>query len=594
MGSHLDELPSLDLSDLYESPFDPRIATELDAALSSARAIGDRADHAFISLDTAVHSLATLEDIERTLSRLSGYCEACNLLDVTNVEAGALSNLVAAASAEIKRALLPLVESWHSQPDPAAQALLHAPELHRWRSWLRRERVAIPQSLHPRSRHAICEMQDAAMSALGQTRNQLIARLKVPIKDCRHVPLAEAQTHLYDPDSERRRRAEESIGVALEGLGPLVDGLLGGVIRIRRATANALGCVDASALRNHEDDIETPLVEGLMSNLAEQRGLAQRAASLRSRVLGTSVLLSSDRMSPLDSSPTKWDWSTAWEQVRSSVGKTVAGMDKFADLALAGGRIHVRPLHTQRDGAGTLSVGDLHGARLVMRFGGTQDDVLVLAHELGHLLHLDLAARNGPFAMQISPIVAETIALVFETCVLRDILLDEWDDPLRRLHAHVQFLDRVMGNTFKQTAHNRFEELMHLGSWDSVPTRDHWVDAHRWVYGDTLFLSQSFAWSWAQIPHFVHVPFYCRIYAVAQMSALEILQAFDLGRINSTDFIAVMQAGASEAPSELLFQLGIRNQSDAWEGAIQILRGVLDSGEALADEVIPKVCHGQP
>src|SRR4029077_3133522 len=86
--------------------------------------------------------------------------------------------------------------------------------------------------------------------------------------------------------------------------------------------------------------------------------------------------------------------------------------------------------------------------------------VLTLAHELGHGLHAYLARGQGPFHQGTPLTVAETASVFGETVVFGR-LLDMAATPASKLALLAENIEGQIATVFRQTAMNRFEDLVH-------------------------------------------------------------------------------------------------------------------------------------
>ncbi len=85
---------------------------------------------------------------------------------------------------------------------------------------------------------------------------------------------------------------------------------------------------------------------------------------------------------------------------------------------------------------------------------------MTLAHELGHGLHAFLARQQGIFHQSTPLTVAETASVFGETVTFGRVL-ESVDDPADRLALLATNIEDAIATMFRQTAMNRFEDLVH-------------------------------------------------------------------------------------------------------------------------------------
>jgi len=105
-----------------------------------------------------------------------------------------------------------------------------------------------------------------------------------------------------------------------------------------------------------------------------------------------------------------------------------------------------------------------HGPRrqsyVLVNFGRRTEDVLALAHEIGHGLHFLLAAPRGLLQMSAPVTVSETASVFGETLMFAHLLALA-EDPAARFGLLAQQLDDAVGTVFRQVAIHRFEDAVH-------------------------------------------------------------------------------------------------------------------------------------
>ena len=101
-----------------------------------------------------------------------------------------------------------------------------------------------------------------------------------------------------------------------------------------------------------------------------------------------------------------------------------------------------------------------HHPYVLLNWTANRSDVLTLAHELGHGVHAFLAREQGVFHQSTPLTLAET-ASVFGETVTFGRLLAMHDDPAERLALLAENVEGAIATVFRQTAMNRFEELVH-------------------------------------------------------------------------------------------------------------------------------------
>ena len=159
------------LSDLYESPDDPRIDEDLALALEGA---GTFADHyrermGALAPGELAGALDELEALQEPVVRAGAYSGLLFAADTGDPRHGALLQRVQEKATEIRNTLLFFELEWVSLDDAAAAALTAAPELAKRRHFL--------QSMRRYKPHVLSEPEERILAELSITGKNAFSRL---------------------------------------------------------------------------------------------------------------------------------------------------------------------------------------------------------------------------------------------------------------------------------------------------------------------------------------------------------------------------------------------------------------------------------
>jgi oligoendopeptidase F len=171
-------------------------------------------------------------------------------------------------------------------------------------------------------------------------------------------------------------------------------------------------------------------------------------------------------------------------------------------------------------------------------------------------------------------------------------LMREEQNPRARLALLCGKLEDAFATVFRQVAMTRFEESLHAArrSEGELPIpriNELWMDANRPMFGDSVRLSDDYAWWWLYIPHFVHSPFYCYAYAYGELLVLALLRRYDEeGAAFVPRYLTLLESGGSDTPQALLSRMNLDVADPAfWSGGLALLEDMLEEAEQLADSL---------
>src|SRR5207248_3448785 len=248
----------------------------------------------------------------------------------------------------------------------------------------------------------------------------------------------------------------------------------------------------------------------------------------------------------------------------------------------------VRP--AKRGGAFCAStVPDLH-PYVLLNYTARRNDVLTLAHELGHGVHAVLSARQGIFQMRTPLTMAET-ASVFGERIVFGRLLEQAETPESRLALLAHSLEGSIATVFRQTAMNRFEDRAHNarrseGELSVDRIGDIWVETQHELLEDSVEITPGYRSWWSYVPHFIATPGYVYAYSFGELLAISVYQRYaQEGESFVPRYLELLAAGGSRSPEDLGKIVGIDLADPGfWDAGLALVEQDLERAEAAARE----------
>src|SRR5205823_2617263 len=196
-----------------------------------------------------------------------------------------------------------------------------------------------------------------------------------------------------------------------------------------------------------------------------------------------------------------------------------------ADAFFEDQRVDAEPRAGKRGGAFCAPVAQDADAYVMLNYTDRMNDVLTIAHELGHGMHFQLSHRaQTPHSAHTGLALAE-VPSTFAEFVAYDHLLAGEEDPGTRLALAAERVEGAFATIFRQTVLARYEQGaygMRAGSQALTVERlsDIWIEQNLRYYGDSIHLSDGYRLGWSYIPHFISTRFYTYAYVFAKLVAL--------------------------------------------------------------------------
>jgi len=577
-----------DLEPLVDGRGDSGLDAFLDDADRLAAAVAARRG-TLASLDATglAQLMHELGAIDERLGRASSYAGLRYSVDTASPELGALVQRVEERATAIKNQLIFFELEWAELEDEHVAAVLTNPALDFCRHFLESARRYRPHLLTEPEEVVLSEKSVTGRSAWARLFNELNSAITVTL-DGREASLEEGLSMLQAPDRDVRRGAAAAVTA---GLAP--------GIRTRAYVFNTLLADKATddrlrhyphwlASMNLANEASDASVQALVDAVRSRYDLPRRWYTLKARLLGLERLADYDRMAAVTADESEFGWDAARELVLDAYGSFSPELASIAERFFSESWIDAPIRPGKRGGAFCAYTTPSQHPYLLLNWTARRRDVLTLAHELGHGLHAYLAREQGVFH-QTTPLTLAETASVFGETVTFGRLLEQTTAADARLALLAANIEDQIATVFRQTAMNRFEDLVHTERRESGELSvdrfgELWATSQAEMLGDSVEITDGYRSWWSYIPHFVNTPGYVYAYAYGQLLALSVYRQFEQhGTGFVPQYLEMLSRGGSMAPEDLGKIVGVDLADPLfWDGGLDIVAQRLDAAEAAA------------
>jgi oligoendopeptidase F len=225
---------------------------------------------------------------------------------------------------------------------------------------------------------------------------------------------------------------------------------------------------------------------------------------------------------------------------------------------------------------------------ILLNYNNTLQDVITLAHEVGHGINDELMRQQNALNFKTSIATAEVASTFMEDFVLEDILANA-DDNLR-LSIMMMKLNSLVNSIFRQVALFKFEQEIHSifrvkGYLSKEELGEIFYKNMTAYLGDSVSFSNHDKNNWVAWPH-IRLYFYVYSYASGLLISKYLQKEFKKDHsfiIKIKDFLA---AGSSVSPKELFNNLNIDiSNIDFWQTGLDEIEILLNETEVLAKKL---------
>ncbi len=378
-----------DLTPLYPSIESEAFLADFAAVQTSLKEMALWSKTSFQGHDAAADVCTYLTFCKETGSRFFRLKSYCNLLLSTD-------GLATAPGAALEQ--LEQMEALFAPIDTAAKAFLatvsNLDDLCKNQPLLLEHRFFLSQ-LQEEGRHLLSEQEETLYATLRSTGVLSFVKLwenttaaLEPVVNGQALPLAEVRNLAYHPDSAMRKAAYEAELSALQT-----------AALSAAASLNAIKgeTITLCRLRRYASPLEMTLTQSRMDKevlsamreaMASARPAFRRYFKAKSKALGNEGALPFwDLFAPVGRENKTFTYAEAQDYVVKQFSTFSKELGDYARYAFTHRWIDALPKKGKRGGAFCENLHPIGESRVLTNFSGTFNDVLTLAHELGHGYH---------------------------------------------------------------------------------------------------------------------------------------------------------------------------------------------------------------
>ena len=587
------EAPLWDLSDLYASRDDVRVAADLERGRKAVAELGAlqgklieaRGDAALLGARLN-QAIALYEQATEALGGLGAYAFLAASTARDDAAANGFEADIREKLTAVSTPTVWLTLEINALDDAEVEAALAADAgAAKWRPWLRRVRAMKPHELSEELETFLAEHGPVA-AQWPRLFDETLAALRATAGK-ESLTLAEALNQLSDPKAARRQAAAEGLSQALGERASTLSLVLNTVAADKALEDRWRKFKRPADGRHLANEVDGESVDAMAEAVAAAYPrLSHRYYALKAKVMGLKTLNHWDRNAPLTAAkPRMFDWKEGREIVLDSFADLGAEFSDRARLFFDNPWIDGAARPGKQSGAYAHPVTADRHPYVFLNWMGERRDVLTLAHELGHGVHQTLAADRGTLLADTPLTLAETASIFAEGLTFDRLLAEATPEDQRALLAGR--IEDGLNTVVRQIAFHRFETRFHderaSGEVSVERIGEIWMEELGASLGPAVTLNPGYENWWAYVSHFVHSPFYVYAYAFGDLlvAALMETRAKDPAAFTPL-YRDLLSGGGAHTYVEALKPFGLNPRDPAfWTIGTKRLERLVDQFEAL-------------
>ncbi len=594
MEQNNQNLPAWDLSDLYSGIDDPQIEKDLERYRRENEAFAAKYKGKLAGLSVAefYQLLQEIEERRKYASKLGEFAYLNMVTQMKNKEAMALYQNISEKMTDYSKPTIFFTLEINQLPQSKIDEWLSDEKVAFYRPFITRLRKfkdyelseAVEEILHEKS----ITSSDAWVRLYEETSSRLVYTV-----NGKEYNDAEITKLLLDKDPKVREKAGKEINRVSKENAPLFSFIYNMIIKDKAIEDVKRGFKMPISARNLAENVSDETVKALAETVRSRYAdIAHRFYKLKAKWLGVDKIQYWDRNAPLPfCDDVTYSWDESVKIVLNAYKEFSPKLYEAATDFFNKNWIDVPPRDGKRSGAFCSGGSASSHPYLLLNFVGKQNDVLTLAHELGHGCHHQLRRENGDLN-EFSRMTSEEIASVFGEMMTFQSLLKQQTDDKAKLCLIAGKVNDMINTAIRQIAFHFFESRAHEERKNGELSEDRlgelWLEEMRQSLGDYVVVDDNSRYIWLQVGHFFFLPFYVYAYSFADCLVNSLYKVSRDGEVKDfpEKYLHLLSQTAIGDYNEIFKPFGLDINSPAfWNKGLDLISEYIDELERLDKKV---------
>lgn len=589
-----DKMPAWDLSDLYKGIDDPQIAKDMEAYRKSAVKFAKtyKGRLAELSADEFYTAIKDIEKRSKLSGRLGGFAYLNMVTQMKNTAAVAFYQSVEEKMTDYVKPIVFFSLEFNQLPQTKINEWLKDKRIKEYKYWIKRLRKFKDYELSEPEEQIFIEKSITSGEAWVRLYEETSSRLVYTV-DGKQYNDAELSKLLLDKDEKLRRKAGKEMNRVLYENSHLFTFIYNMVMKDKAIEDDKRGFKSPVSARNMSEDVSDKSVEVLTETVKKHyKDIAHRFYKLKAKWLGMDKINYWDRNAPLPfSADVEYTWDEAVKIVLNAYKEFSPKLYNIAKDFFDNNWVDVPPRDGKRSGAFCSSPITTSHPYLMLNFAGKQNDVLTLAHELGHGCHHQLRIKNGELN-EHTRMTSEEVASVFGEMIVFQSMLNNTKDDKAKLCLIASKVGDMINTAIRQIAFHCFETRAHAERKNGEVSEERlsqiWVEEMRDSLGKYVEIDEDSTHIWSMVGHFFFLPFYVYAYSYADCFVNSLYRVKESGKVKdfADKYLDMLSKTALEDYDKILQPFGLNpNNAEFWEYGLELISSYIDQLEKLDKKI---------
>ena len=585
-----EKLPAWKLNDLYQGIDDIKINADLEKYRKFCKNFARKykGHLAELSADDFAAALKKYEKHSSLAGRIGGFAYLNMVTQMKNQAALAFYQSISEKLTEYCKPLVFLSLEINALPQKKITEWLKNKSVAFYRPWLERVRRFKKFELSEPVEEVLLEKSMTSSNAWVRLYEETSSRLIYTVNGKKYND-AEISKLLLEKDAKTRHAAGKEINRVAKENADLFTFIYNMIIKDKAIEDQKRGFKSPVSSRNMSENVSDGTVAALAESVRNHYAdIAHRFYKLKAKWLKVKKISYWDRNAPLPfSSDCRYSWSDAVKIVLNAYNQFSPQLYNIAKDFFNHDWIDVPPRDGKRSGAFCAPVCVDSHPYLLLNFVGKQNDVLTLAHELGHGCHHQTRVKNGELN-EYSRMTTEEVASVFGEMITFQSMVKSLPDNEEKLALIASKVSDMINTAIRQIAFHFFETRAHderrNGELSTERLNQIWQEEMRASLGKYVEVGDDSAYIWSQVGHFFFLPFYVYAYSFADCLVNSLYQVSCEKTVADfpKKYMQMLSKTAVTDYKKLLAPFGLNPENaDFWNKGLSLISSYIDELERL-------------
>ncbi|MBI1331522.1 MAG: M3 family oligoendopeptidase [Armatimonadetes bacterium] len=582
-----------DLSALFASIDDPKIEATWKEANARADAFATqyrgKIDDPALTADTLASALTSLEELTTDVAKPLSFANLLFAGDASNPTIGAFMQAQMEKATELQVKLMFFELELQAASGEVIDRLLADPKLSNYVHHVTVARTYSPYRLSEKEEVLMEEMANTGSRAWNRLFDEVTSNYVFKVDkdgETEEMSQQEVLALLRHEDRATRQAGADALTAGLKDQERVLTFIFNTMLQDKSIEDRVRGFEFAQQSRHMANELDRETVDLVVRLCREYYPMVARYYAVKRQILDLPELTHIDRYAPLFAAEEKVSWERAQGIVLDAFGEFSGEIRSRAAEFFDKNWIDAEPRKGKTGGAFcSYNTPDTHPV-ILQSFLNKMDDVMTLAHELGHGVHASLSRAQTYFNYHGTLPLAELASTFGEMLVFEKLVSGA--STKDKLALYAEKIEGIFATVFRQAAMYQFEMRIHEarrteGELTSDEYGEIWQEELQAMFGDSVKLGDQHRCWWMYVSHFMAVPFYVYAYSFGELLVLSLYEmAKKQGPSFADDYIEVLRLGGSKSPTELMAMVNVDLKSEAfWRGGFAAMDQFLVEFERL-------------